>query len=91
LHFLMFFSNTTLSSKRVCLLLAALTFGLTPLQFAHADEAPDSDNAAYGSALSDLAAGRTQAAIEGFSTIVARNPNHQGALLDLALAYCHPR
>ena len=88
LHFLMFLSNTTLSFKRVCLLLAALSFGLTPLQFAHADEAPDSDNAAYGRALSDLAAGRTQAAIDGFSAIVARYPNHQGALLDLALAYC---
>jgi hypothetical protein len=88
LHFLMFFSNTTLSFKRVCLLLVALTFGVTPLQFVHASEVPDSDNAAYGRALNDLAAGRTQAAIDGFSAIVARYPNHQGALLDLALAYC---
>ena len=84
----MFLNNTILWLKSVCLLLVALTFGLTPLQLVYAAEAPDSDNAAYGSALSDLAAGRTQAAIEGFSTIVARNPNHQGALLDLALAYC---
>ena len=84
----MFLINTTLWLKSLCLLLVVLTFGLTPLQLVHAAEAPDSDNAAYGSALSDLAAGRTQAAIEGFSTIVARNPNHQGALLDLALAYC---
>ena len=84
----MFLNNTTLWLKSVCLLLVALTFGLTPLHLAHAVEVPDSDNAAYGHALSDLAAGRTQAAIKGFSAIVARNPNHQGALLDLALAYC---
>ena len=84
----MFLSNSALSFKRVCLLLAALTLGLTPLGLAHASEEPDSDNAAYGRALSDLAAGRTQAAIQGFSAIVARYPNHQGALLDLALAYC---
>ena len=73
---------------RACLLLEALTIGLTPLQLANAVEVPDSDNAAYSRALGDLEAGRTEAAIAGFSAIVARHPNHQGALLDLALAYC---
>jgi tetratricopeptide (TPR) repeat protein len=84
----MFSNNSTLWLKSFCHLLVALTFVLSPLYLAHAAEVPTSDNAAYGSALSNLAAGRTQAAIEGFSTIVGRNPNHQGALLDLALAYC---
>lgn len=84
----MFPNSTILWFKSVCLLLLALTFGLTPLHLAHAAEVPDSDNAAYGLALNDLAAGRTKAAVEGLSAIVARNPNHRGALLDLALAYC---
>ena len=45
---------------RACLLLEALTIGLTPLQLANAVEVPDSDTAAYSRALGDLEAGRVQ-------------------------------
>lgn len=46
------------------------------------------DAQAYNNALLALRNGRSQAAIELLSGIVARHPEQQGALLDLALAYC---
>ena len=57
---------------------------------AHADATiwPDSDESLYRAALEDLNQGNTQQAIGKLDVLVARNPSHAGAMLDLAIAYC---
>ncbi len=59
-----------------------------PFQSTHAAEVSADENDAYNQALTELGLGNTQSAIEKFQALVARQPRHQGALLDLALAYC---
>ncbi len=62
------------------------------IQSVHATElsadSDDADSLTYKQGLTELGLGNTQSAIEKFQAIVARQPRHQGALLDLALAYC---
>ncbi|MDD5478445.1 MAG: hypothetical protein PHT20_01945 [Rhodoferax sp.] len=77
-----------LSFKPILWAILMLTLCLAPLQLSIAAPQADDDDNIYSRALGDLGEGRTQSAIDGFRVIVERHPNHQGALLDLALAYC---
>jgi hypothetical protein len=59
---------------------------------AHADDAPESDStkqqALYQEALQALAEGRKQDASEALTRLIAKEPLHAGAWLDLALIQC---
>lgn len=71
------------SRRRVAALSIALaTAGLLP------SDGRTAEDLRYDQAMTEMSAGRTQAAIGHLRAIVASEPAHQGARLDLAIAYC---